>query len=210
MAKSSVWRSNLSAWASTKVGAWWFPWFLASINFVDYFCFIGFVSPVLQGVAFANVRASRAALICCMCAIGGFLGSWCLMLTVIYFDMSSKFIDADKLADASDLLGRWGIIAGLINGVSPLPSVPFVVAAATIESNHMRVVVMLAFMSFGRFLKYVGLFVAIVTGQTAVSAGVAHEPPVVSPGQPFPTGSEVTSPVVSDVTARMSRRYLKT
>jgi membrane protein YqaA with SNARE-associated domain len=157
------------------VQAWWFPWLLFSLNFLDYFCLVGFVVPVLQGVAFIQVRAIRCGMICSLCACGGFLGSWCLVLAIDNLQLLGAKVDPSKYEFAANLVKDWGPLAGLINGASPLPNIPLILAATALEANRWRVLLTLFLMSVGRFLKYSAMAITLRAGKAAAAAFTSGE-----------------------------------
>ncbi|CAE8624949.1 unnamed protein product [Polarella glacialis] len=166
------WRQSLSTWASAKVEAAWFPYLLATMNFLDYFCLLGFFVPPLQSVAFANLTTKKSLMICGLCATGGFLGSGCLVVVLAHFDLMSGRITEAQAAYAGELLRSWGPLAGLINGCSPLPAIPLIVATAAVETSLWRVVLVLLLLHVGRYLKFVGLLVMIRSGKAALASSV--------------------------------------
>jgi len=164
------WRSRLATWASSHVQAAWFPWFLGTLNFLDYFCMVGYVTPIFQGVAFSQVKAFRAGFICFLCACGGFFGSWCLVVVLNHFhiDMGSS-MTSEQSEYASDILHRWGLLAGFVNGLSPAPNLPLVLVLVVLEPSHWRIVLVLALMHLGRLVKYVGTAVVVGGGTSMLS-----------------------------------------
>eukprot|EP00931_Biecheleriopsis_adriatica_P079054 TRINITY_DN52471_c0_g1_i1.p1 TRINITY_DN52471_c0_g1~~TRINITY_DN52471_c0_g1_i1.p1 ORF type:complete len:160 (-),score=9.04 TRINITY_DN52471_c0_g1_i1:35-514(-) len=126
--------------------------------------------PVLQGVAFVHVGLVRSLTICFGCASGGFLGSVCLATTLGQLKFLTRgFVDR-RIASASNLLRRYGAVAGLINGLMPLTIAPLVVAAKTLSgrdnegSRSLLRVLILA--SVGRFSKFVWMALAVHLGKT--------------------------------------------
>eukprot|EP00929_Paragymnodinium_shiwhaense_P009078 TRINITY_DN113129_c0_g1_i2.p1 TRINITY_DN113129_c0_g1~~TRINITY_DN113129_c0_g1_i2.p1 ORF type:complete len:105 (-),score=20.82 TRINITY_DN113129_c0_g1_i2:572-886(-) len=88
-----------------------------------------------------------------------------------------EFIQLDlnepKTAYAADLIKQWGLLGGFINGISPLPAIPLILAATALENSHYRVVFMLATLALGRFAKYLVMAASIYVGKSAVQAATA-------------------------------------
>lgn len=67
-----------------------------------------------------------------------------------------------QLVRARDLLQRHGSLAGLLNTLLPLPTIPLIVASVSVGVNvHM----MLLAMTLGRTTRYVVLAVAILSSK---------------------------------------------
>mmetsp|Transcript_10245 Transcript_10245/g.19473 ORF Transcript_10245/g.19473 Transcript_10245/m.19473 type:complete len:208 (-) Transcript_10245:125-748(-) len=173
-------RSRLVTWGATKVRASWFPWFLGSLSFLDYFCLVGFAVPPLQGVAFTAVSARRATLICCLCAGGAFLGSWCFALLLGHFDILAGRINPDHAQQASELLRNWGALAGLVNGLCPMPGIPLIVAAVTLELERFRLLLVLTLLALGRLLRYGATAAAVFASKAAINTRAGARAKVVT------------------------------
>ena len=78
--------------------------------------------------------------------------------------LAAKFAGSPHLATAGELLQRHGPIAGVMNTILPLPTVPLMVAAHAVEADVTLIVLALA---AGRAVRYVVLTSTIFGGRSA-------------------------------------------
>lgn len=157
---SSTWRERLTAWAREHVDAPWFPWILAAIGFLDPFTMCGFLLTPLLSIALLTADLPKACILCGAasggCLIGGVL--FTALLGRLRF-LTASLEGSHALSVARELLLKHGVLAGVLNTLLPLPTVPLMVAA---QLSGARVPTILAMMALGRLCRYVAVYVAIV------------------------------------------------
>lgn len=160
------WRSSVSEWAKKHVTTIWFPWLLALIGFLDYFLFgtLGFVLTPLLTVGLLASSPRHAILLIAWLSAGCFAGSLAFSQLVDWLDVSDRLQDSQQLVFARGLLERHGILAGAVNTVFPLPTIPLIVAAHALQ---VRVSLILISMSVGRLVRWGIMFITIHSSKTA-------------------------------------------
>ena len=77
------------------------------------------------------------------------------LLTNAAVDSCDKGVDwklaLEEVASCQELLKDWGLLAGFINGASPLPNIPLILVAAALEPSLWSVALLLLLMHLGRF-----------------------------------------------------------
>jgi len=155
------WVGKIKGWAEENTAAPWFPWVLAIIGFLDSFTLCGFLLTPLLSLALMASDAVRATVLCSAASCGCLAGNGLLAFALRRLGMSITLPDG-QLVRARDLLQRHGSLAGLLNTLLPLPTIPLIVASVSVGVNvHM----MLLAMTLGRTTRYVVLAVAILSSK---------------------------------------------
>jgi membrane protein YqaA with SNARE-associated domain len=167
----SSWRSRrilarVVGWAERNANAAWFPWVLATIAFVDYFTLgmIGFVlTPLLTLALVATQDVRRAAALCLIADGGCWAGAFVFSRVLGRLNIATRLAGSPQLDVARRLLQRHGVLAGLMNTLLPLPTIPLIVAAQAVDANVEGILLTQA---IGRAVRYVSIAVAIFSGRS--------------------------------------------
>ena len=164
---SLTWRQSVTAWAERHVGAIWFPWVLASIGFVDYFTLgaAGFILTPMLTIGMLASSPRRALLLIALLSAGCFAGSLAFSQLVGWLGVAERLAGTPQLQAARDLLLRHGVLAGALNTIFPLPTIPLLVATQAIEGPVMLI---LLSMAAGRLLRWGIMWTTIQGSRAAV------------------------------------------
>ncbi|KAL1521889.1 hypothetical protein AB1Y20_021540 [Prymnesium parvum] len=166
------WARKTVSWAEKHVNAKWFPWFLALVGFVDYFSFgaMGVIITPLLTIGLIASTPRRGWLLIGLLSAGCFAGSFAFSQLVEWLEVSRRLEGSTQLSVARDLLERHGILAGALNTIFPLPTIPLIVAAHALK---VQIPLILLAMAFGRFVRWSTMF-ATIHSSKAVARSIAH------------------------------------
>ena len=170
------WRNALTSWGKKHVTAVWFPWALTSIGFIDYFTFgaVGFILTPLLTIALLASSPRRAALLIGLLSAGCFTGSLAFSQLVGWLGVSARLAGSPQLEAARGLLQRHGVLAGAMNTILPLPTIPLIVAAHALEAH---IFLILLSMALGRLVRWSAMYATLYSGRRAMrSMGDAEAP----------------------------------
>jgi membrane protein YqaA with SNARE-associated domain len=105
-----------------------------------------------------------AFVLCASVWAGCLAGNLAFVALIGRLGWAAKLADSPHLAVARDLLQRHGPIAGVMNTILPLPTVPLMVAAHVLKADETLIVLALA---AGRAVRYVVLCSTILGGRSA-------------------------------------------
>jgi len=131
-----AWHSRVLKWGDTHASAAWYPCLLGLIGFMDPFTLCGFlVTPLLTlGVCVADRR--WAFVLCAAVWAGCLAGNFAFVALIGRFSLATRLAGSVHLATAGELLQRHGPIAGVMNTILPLPTVPLMVAAHAVKATQ--------------------------------------------------------------------------
>ena len=164
---ASSWRQAVTSWAERHVGAAWFPWVLAAVGFADYFMLgaIGFILTPMLTIGMLASSPRRALLLIALLSAGCFAGSLAFSQCVGQLGVAERLAGTPQLQAARDLLLRHGVLAGALNTIFPLPTIPLIVATHAVEG---QVLLILLAMAAGRLLRWSVMFATIQSSKAAV------------------------------------------
>lgn len=160
--------SGVTAWAEQHAAANWFPWMLALIGFGDYFVLCGFLlTPLLTLALMAAPGVQQMSVLCAFASAGCLAGSFAFSILMSRLGLTDKAAGSPQLAVAHTLLKRHGALAGVMNTLLPLPTIPLIIAAHAVGAN---VPWMLIAMAVGRAARYIALTFAILSSRKVARA----------------------------------------
>lgn len=167
--KAISWPGMLLAWAEEHVNAPWFPLLLGVIGFLDPFTMCGFMLTPLISLALLTADFPRAVVLCGAASSGCLAGGVVFTQLLGRLNVASKLEGSQALAVASELLRKHGVLAGVLNTLLPLPTIPLMLAAQIVGANVPLILVMMA---LGRLSRYVAVYAAIVASRVAYRSSV--------------------------------------
>ena len=177
----SPWHEHVIKWGEKHASATWFPCVLAFIGFMDPFTLCGFLVMPLLTLALLVSELPRALVLCASVWGGCLAGNFAFVALIGRLGLAAKLADSPHLEVARELLTKHGPVAGVMNTILPLPTVPLMVAAHVLKADETLIVLALA---VGRAVRYVVLCSTIVGGRSAykfAKAKAKGQPPAAQP-----------------------------